>query len=404
MKKLIFLLLIFTFSATEAFDVSARYKGDLNGDNRVDLADMVYLAKAIQGGSTDKALDVNASGSVDENDLHKLADLIISEKLNEDSGLNVGIGEWKDSGEDFGGVVKAPAYISRSVEDTRFFIRNPKTEDYSLFSIEFGISESNITPSAVLLNIRFPWGIDFNTEGLISIDESISITHKVYGKPIVKKENPNDLWSGSLLRFIIFSNEMMALPAMGKLGCIWYSVQGYCEDTPIFVNCQVNEFGKDDCTILPEHDGGYNGDFIPREIYSISLSLTGISLSVGEEELIDAYILPLDADDKTLSWTSFDESIATVYPLDDHTAIIKAINEGVTVVKATTSNGLSDYCEVTVKSKDAVNCLMGEEYPCDIYSPTGTLIKKGINASEIENLNQGIYIIRQRGKIIKHLK
>lgn len=404
MKKFIFLLSIIALSAVVAFDASARYKGDLNGDDRVDLADMVYLAKAIKSGSADKALDVNASGSVDDYDLQKLADIIISGKLNEDSGLNVGIVGWEDSGEDFGGVVKAPAYTTRTVEDTRFFIRNPKTEDPSLFSIEFGISESNITPSAVLLNVRFPWGIDFDSNDLIHIDESIAMTHKLYGKPIFQKENTDDPWSGSLLRFIIFSDEMKALPTVGALGRIRYSVQGYCEDAPIFVNCQVNEVGKDDCTILPEHDSGYYGDFIPREIYSISLSFSGITLSVGEEELIDAYILPLDADDKTLTWTSFDERIAIVYPLDDHFATIKAVNVGETVVNATTSNGLSAYCEVTVKTPDAVEGLMEEEYPCDIYSPTGILIKKGINASEIEDLNQGIYIIRQRGKIIKLLK
>lgn len=160
MKKLILLLSIFVLSTAVSFDASARYKGDLNGDDRVDLADMVYLAKAIKGGSTDRSLDVNASGKVDDNDLQKLADIIISGKLTEDSGMNVGIGGWEDNGEDYGGTVKAPAFNTRSADETRFYMRTPKSEGYGRYSMEFGISEGNEAFSAILFTIRLPPGIE----------------------------------------------------------------------------------------------------------------------------------------------------------------------------------------------------------------------------------------------------
>lgn len=132
MKKIIALVtLILTAISSQA--AGRRYKGDLNGDDKVDLADMVFLAKAIQAGSADKSYDVNLSGKVDDYDLHALANIILSGKLVEDSGFNVGIGGWNDTGEDFGGTVNAPAFRgTRSAESTRFYIANPKKTEAAI--------------------------------------------------------------------------------------------------------------------------------------------------------------------------------------------------------------------------------------------------------------------------------
>lgn len=98
---------------------AANYKGDINRDGKVDLADMALVATAINSGNSDKTLhDINGSGVVDDADLDALADIILSEKLTEDTGLNIGIGGWGDGGE-FGGVVTSPG-MSRSVESTQF--------------------------------------------------------------------------------------------------------------------------------------------------------------------------------------------------------------------------------------------------------------------------------------------
>lgn len=84
---------------------AATYRGDVNGDGKVDMADMQALADVIRSGTADSSKDLNADGKTDNGDLSYLADLIILEKLVEDSGLNVGIGGWDDDGEDYGGTV-----------------------------------------------------------------------------------------------------------------------------------------------------------------------------------------------------------------------------------------------------------------------------------------------------------
>ena len=252
MKKLILLSSILASTIGMSLDASARYKGDLNGDDRVDLADMVYLAKAIKAGSTDKALDVNASGKVDDNDLQKLADIIISGKLTEESGMNVGIGGWDEAGEDFGGTVKAPAHITRSADEIRFYMRNPKSEGDDIYSMEFGISECNEAPTAILFNISLPREMRFDISEIVELNPVSAIPHRLYGTPRFVKENENDYWSDCSLRFIVFSPDLDPLPVNSrKLGYIHYSVSDCWEGEPCFRNCQVAVSASGDCIDIP---------------------------------------------------------------------------------------------------------------------------------------------------------
>ncbi|MBD5260528.1 MAG: hypothetical protein HDS38_00145 [Bacteroides sp.] len=329
-------------------DASARYRGDLNGDDRVDLADMVYLAKAIQSGSTDKALDVNASGSVDDYDLQRLADIIISGKLTEDSGMNVGIGGWEETGEDFGGTVKAPAFASRSAEETRFYMNSPRSEGDGRYSMEFGITEGNEAPAAIFFNIRLPREMQFDGVNAVTLDPAVSATHKLYGTPKFVKENEEDEWSEYSLRFIVLSPALNALPnETGKLGLISYSI-GDCWGNPIFVNCQTASSNNGDCTDIPEHWSDYNGNFTPVEVSSVWFDQSEMNLVEGDENWISANIDPWDATDQNLVWTSSDESVATVSTEDGRNALIKAVKVGEVTISATSSNGVSASCKVRV--------------------------------------------------------
>ena len=306
-----------TIFVAMAFDASARYKGDLNGDDRVDLADMVYLAQAINAGSTDKAVDRNAAGKVDEYDLHKLADIIISGKLIEDTGMNVGIGGWDDTGEDYGGTVKAPALITRSVDDTRFFLCDPKSEYDDVSSVEFGISEGgDRNPYGILISLEIP--VDrLNSSDPVQLAASIGKTHKIYGTPKMVKQKYNDDWSPVLIRFIIFSQDLRRMSATdGKLGRILYSATPSPDDeTGFYFLSQIISGDDMSCIYLPEHDAGFYGHFYT-----------------------------------------------------------------------------------------AVDTLNTDDAPCDIYSISGELLRKSVPASELGNLDRGLYLIRQGGKTTKLLK
>ena len=79
------------------------------------------------------------------------------------------------------------------------------------------------------------------------------------------------------------------------------------------------------------------------EPISLSFSETEIGLKSGDSISLSAKILPIDAFDKSLKWTSDNREIAKV---DNGT--VTAYKAGTTTIRATTSNGLTASCLVTV--------------------------------------------------------
>jgi len=80
---------------------------------------------------------------------------------------------------------------------------------------------------------------------------------------------------------------------------------------------------------------------------SVSLDKTSLSLIVGDEHTLTATVTPDNANDKTLKWTSSEESIATV----DESGNVKAKSKGTAVIKAEAQDGSGAYasCRVVVR-------------------------------------------------------
>ena len=84
-------------------------------------------------------------------------------------------------------------------------------------------------------------------------------------------------------------------------------------------------------------------------ITGISLNKSTTSLTEGESETLTATITPSNATgDKTVKWSSSNEAVATV----DSNGKVTAKKAGTAVITATSSNGKSASCTVTVKQKD----------------------------------------------------
>jgi len=81
---------------------------------------------------------------------------------------------------------------------------------------------------------------------------------------------------------------------------------------------------------------------------SIELNVTTAGLNEGATLQLTATVLPEDATDKTVTWTSSDEAVATV----DVNGLVTAVAPGETSITATTNDGsdLSASCVVTVTS------------------------------------------------------
>ncbi len=90
------------------------------------------------------------------------------------------------------------------------------------------------------------------------------------------------------------------------------------------------------------------------EVTSISLSQTSLTLEIGESQTLTAAVLPDNATDKSVTWSSSEPSVATV-----ENGKVTAVSGGTTTITATTSNGKTAQCIITVED---LHGLIFEEY------------------------------------------
>ena len=81
------------------------------------------------------------------------------------------------------------------------------------------------------------------------------------------------------------------------------------------------------------------------EVTSVSLNKTSLTLEIGESETLTATVMPSNATDKSVTWTSSDQAVATVA-----NGKITAVGSGTAMITATTSNGKTAICTVTVNA------------------------------------------------------
>lgn len=80
------------------------------------------------------------------------------------------------------------------------------------------------------------------------------------------------------------------------------------------------------------------------EVKSISLSSKEATLLVGNSFNLSCTILPSNASDKKVTWSSSNDQVATV-----NGGLVQAISGGTVVITARSSNGLTSSCKITVR-------------------------------------------------------
>ena len=84
-------------------------------------------------------------------------------------------------------------------------------------------------------------------------------------------------------------------------------------------------------------------------VTEVNLNKSSMELTVGEAEKLIATVIPTEASNKIVKWTSSNSDIASV----DQTGKVTAISEGTAVITVTSSDGgKSASCNVTVKAKN----------------------------------------------------
>lgn len=133
-------------------------------------------------------------------------------------------------------------------------------------------------------------------------------------------------------------------------------------------------------------------------VSSISLSPSSVEDKEGEQIQITATVLPEDATNKTILWTSSDENIASV----DDSGLIYLHKKGTAIItaSATDESGISAECAVVVMELSGIEDVLTDKSAyVKIFDLKGVLIFEGIYAEA--NLTPDYYIVVCDGKSAK---
>ncbi|MDE7097202.1 MAG: Ig-like domain-containing protein, partial [Muribaculaceae bacterium] len=122
------------------------------------------------------------------------------------------------------------------------------------------------------------------------------------------------------------------------------------------------------------------------EVESITLSQTEATVNVGEPLTLVATVTPSNATDATVTWSSSNETIATV----DQDGKVTLLAEGVVVITAQAGEKKAE-CTLTVSKTSGVAVIgFDADAPVKVYNLCGQYV-----ADTVEGLQPGLYIVRQ---------
>lgn len=138
-------------------------------------------------------------------------------------------------------------------------------------------------------------------------------------------------------------------------------------------DCNIVRNTNYSCTVYFKGDGSasenswsVDNSALVDLVTSVTLDPTSYKFEeLGATKQIDAAVLPLTANDKTLTWSSSDESIATV----SSSGVVTAVADGTAVIKATSNDGtnITATCNIEVDSKVYVTGVTVDPTTLDIY-------------------------------------
>lgn len=158
-------------------------------------------------------------------------------------------------------------------------------------------------------------------------------------------------------------------------------------EAEITVSVKANSGIKASCSV----------SVVPTLATMITLDKTSLTVAEGTEFGLVATVLPDDATDKSVAWSSTDESIAIV----DSNGHVKVVGSGVCHIVAATTDGSNLKATCTLNVLSGIYLIWSDENSrVDIYTVNGILVKKASRLEDFMRLDPGIYIVGGR-KVVK---
>ena len=125
-------------------------------------------------------------------------------------------------------------------------------------------------------------------------------------------------------------------------------------------------------------EGGHSGDHsqgqVETAVNGVSLSYETLTMYKGKSATLKATVTPDTALNKEVSWTSSNESVATV----NNNGVVSAISEGTTVITVKTSEGgYTATCALTVIAEEEETPYNPDTTDSDIYFITDSTLSNG---------------------------
>lgn len=213
---------------------------------------------------------------------------------------------------------------------------------------------NDVEITAFQCDVYLPEGLSF-----VYNDEEESYNWLNYDRAAKKHVYEGAIQADGALRFLVYHLSSTAFKeSSGEI------IYFYVKADESFLGEHTIELKNVECTQpdatkhLPEATTcTVTGEVTIVNATSISLDQTAASLNIGESVTLTATVLPENTTDKSVTWSSTDETIATV-----ENGVVTAVAPGVATITATTADGtnLTASCEITVSGELTLTLIDGE--------------------------------------------
>ena len=121
--------------------------------------------------------------------------------------------------------------------------------------------------------------------------------------------------------------------------------------------------------------------------------------TVGDKIQLEATVMPENANDNTVTWSSSNESVAMV----DANGLVTIVTPGTAVITATANDGsgAKGVCLINGLSgiEDVVYTSSSDKK--DVYTPDGRLVMREATRNDLNMLSPGIFIIGDKKIVVR---